>query len=307
MQPLKPKVDLGKYQYWTKYIFVFTRTYLDSSRGSYTCYKDITNGMELKTFYNVYETMYESVRLTTFTNWKSKCLTKEEASQEGWVECRSEGKIKLQCVFCGSFRTLELKNPSMKGSLKKSHNIYCPIFCSHPSGNVPLFTDNLDEAEAYKFLENYLKERKENKHICMGYKPGYGESEQNFAYPYKRQETFKNWPLDFFPESLIEAGFIYTGGLYNWSSDDDPKKKHETHYSTCPFITLKDEIPSENTFRALTDYEKDLLLKHPIGKFMTELLQDSEVKIKETLSSFLTKYGVMPITVGQGHIIHDNE
>ncbi|KAB7496071.1 hypothetical protein Anas_00703 [Armadillidium nasatum] len=159
----------------------------------------------------------------------------------------------------------------MKESLKESHYIHCTFFCSHPSGNVPLFTDNVDEAEAYKFLENYLKERKENKHICMGYKPGYGESEQNFAYPYKRQETFKNWPLDFFPESLIE-GWIY---LY--------RTKHL----------------QKITFRALTDYEKDLLLKHPIGKFMTELLQYSDVKIKETLSSFLTKYGVMPITVGQ--------
>ncbi|TPP66808.1 Baculoviral IAP repeat-containing protein 5 [Fasciola gigantica] len=134
----------------------------------------------------------------------------------------------------------------------------------------------------------------------------------------KRLETFKNWPYGgrnkCSPEKLAQSGFFHpmkTGSdvaqcfvcfkeLEGWEPDDDPRKEHEQHSPSCPFLKSK---PYEE-MTALEGLEMDIIRhSNMLQTLRDRTLQEvqSEVNrqlqiIRDTLSKYFRKRGLRRTT-----------
>ncbi|KAB7505903.1 hypothetical protein Anas_01788, partial [Armadillidium nasatum] len=230
---------------------------------------------------------FQSFREQTFYYFLFKDFVDiKKLAKKGYIYDRFTDTVR--CYFCHN--KLQYENKYEEPSSHTSDGT-CKMGLYPLNGNVPSNDEDSDPEETLSELNNMLRrfmtynvaESITNEKAVIDFDKRLAFNELEFVFAegtdskdfskYEvRLSTFDPW-FSYQPENVrpkkerfARAGFVYTGGLFNISTSDDPIDDHVKYYGNCPFV--REYFPGNSHFQnkktplVLGPEDEKLLMSH---------------------------------------------
>ncbi|CAL4161817.1 unnamed protein product [Meganyctiphanes norvegica] len=282
--------------------------------------------------------LHESVRRATFSSWKIPFLDPDELADAGFFYLRTADHV--QCVMCQGI--VGYWDPGDKPLQEhQKHFPNCQLISGVCTGNIPKNKAEDQHGQLFKLLDEYYYFRV---HFTKPYikmqsdsvnmLEGLGPSRPELNTTESRLCSFKRWPkdVDMKPEALAEAGFYSigisdwvqcfhcAGGIFNWSSHDNPWHDHARLYPHCTFVRMqlgeekvisfwenKTDAPGNQRSLKLNSEEAELVLSHPIAQRLVTMGL-SKRSVRSAIVGRIEKHGLICRSVTEAlELVFDQE